>query len=66
MPILCKAPCIFRTYGKWRRIRGTPTPNPDKRDMGTCSIAGSGAPEISEDKVCLTFMDWDEAVKEQR
>lgn len=54
----CSAPCDYRTYGKYIRVRG------DKRILNKkCKAKGHCAldsVEIGEDGKCTSFRGWDE------
>jgi len=62
MTVRCRAPCMWRSYGKYRRTRrGHKVLNKEPRDEGTCALSvEAGRVTISEDRKCLKFRHWDE------
>jgi len=62
MTVKCRAPCEYRTYGKYLRTRrGHKILNKNLRDEGTCTLSVSaGGATIDEFGRCLNFKHWDE------
>jgi len=61
MTIRCRAPCWYRTYGKYRRTRrDNVILNKEMKKEGTCGLSvGGGIYLIDKTGKCISFDHWD-------